>query len=213
MRKFWNVWIALLCLSTAFGQSMEGRVDYQKSKYRAAVLEVPYPPNQVEEAFDQYLKKKGSPGTNVKGFRLYRNVKLDPGKNFYGDMYVSMERKSRKEKEATTISVIVGRPNETISSRGPDDDYGIQESKAFLNGMVAEVSAHSLNVAIAAQEDVIKKTQKKFDDMISDSTDLIKKMDELRDKMKNNAEVLKGQRSTLAKEKDVLEGLRGRKKE
>lgn len=212
MKTVLSFFFACLIYSIGFAQSVEGRVDYLKSKYRAAVLEVPYPPEQVQDAFDQYMKKKGSPGTSVKGMRLYRNVKMDALKNFYGDMYVNIEKKSRREKEATTISVVVGRPNETISSRSPDDDYGLAESKQFLNKMVDEISAHSIGVAIAAQEELLKKSERKYNDLIMDSTDLIKKQTELNEKMAKNAEFLKSQRAALSKDKEALQELMGRKK-
>jgi hypothetical protein len=212
MKTLLSFFFACLIYSIGFAQSVEGRVDYLKSKYRAAVLEVPYPPEQVEDAFDQYMKKKGSPGTSVKGMRLYRNVKMDALKNFYGDMYVNIEKKSRREKEATTISVVVGRPNETISSRSPDDDYGLAESKQFLNKMVDEISAHSIGVAIAAQEELLKKSERKYNDLIMDSTDLIKKQTELNEKMAKNAEFLKSQRAALSKDKEALQELMSRKK-
>lgn len=212
MKTLLSFFFVCLIYSIGFAQSVEGRVDYLKSKYRAAVLEVPYPPEQVQDAFDQYMKKKGSPGTSVKGMRLYRNVKMDALKNFYGDMYVNIEKKSRREKEATTISVVVGRPNETISSRSPDDDYGLAESKQFLNKMVDEISAHSIGVAIAAQEELLKKSERKYNDLIMDSTDLIKKQTELNEKMAKNAEFLKSQRAALSKDKEALQELMSRKK-
>lgn len=211
-RYIYACWLLLLSFP-ALAQSVEGRVEYQKNKYRAAVLEVPYPPQQVEEAFDQYLKKQGAPGSPVRGFRLYRNVKLNGQRNFYGDLYVNTEKKSRREKEATTISVVVGRPNETITNRSPDDDYGLAEAKDFLNRMVAEVSAHSLDQAILAQEEALKKSNRKYDDLMADSSELVRRQTELNEKIGKNGESLKAQRASIAKEKEMLEGMKNKKKE
>lgn len=201
----------IVMVTGVYSQAVEGRVEYQKTTFRAAVLEVPYPPEQVSDAFDNYMKSKGSPGTPVKGYKLYRNVKISEKENFYGDMYVGVEKKSRKEKEASAISIIVGRPNEIITSRSADDDYGLAESKVFLNKMVAEVQSHNVGVEITKQEEATKKAEKKYADLQRDSTDLSKRLQEINDKISKNSATLQQQRLEIEKEKQTLETIKSRK--
>lgn len=190
--------------------AVEGNIDYQRKNHRAAIIEVPYSPEVVEDAIKEHMTKKGAPGTAVKGFRLYRNVRLTDGLN--GDMYVNVERKSRREKEVSVISVIVGRPNETITNRIGDDSYGIIEAKQYLNNLIADIEAHNLQVEIGKQEELLEKAQRKFNGFQSDSTDLVKRKAELEDKMTKNAASLQSQRADVEKQKEALESLKARRK-
>jgi hypothetical protein len=61
-----------LCLlfitGLVYGQAQEGRVEYQKSLQPAAVIELPYAPDLVNAAMNDYLSKKGNPGGRLKRF-------------------------------------------------------------------------------------------------------------------------------------------------
>src|SRR6476469_2378313 len=96
--------ISLLC----YGQAQEGTVEYQKRLQPAAVIELPYPPSVVDAAMNDYLSKKGkSRKDNVKGFSTFKNTDTVQSDSINADLYFKTERKSRKEKEVTVISLLV----------------------------------------------------------------------------------------------------------
>jgi hypothetical protein len=59
---------------------------------------------------------------------------------------------------------------------------------------------------------VIKKAEKKYNSLLSDSTDLYKKKQQLEEKITENSQSLQSQQAELEKERLALEAIRQRKK-
>ena len=204
--------LSLLAVITACAQSRasEANVEYQRKKYPAATIEVPYPAEVVEKAIDDHMARKGSPGSSAKDFRLYRGVKLN---NEVADLYVKVERKSRREKEASVVYMVAGRPNETITARTSNDNFGIGESKDYLNNVVSEIEAYYLVLNITKQDDAINSAEKKLNTLLSDSTDLSKKKIELEDKIGKNSIGIQSQKLEIEKQRQIMEALKAKKKQ
>lgn len=197
-------------MGAAQTKSMKGIAEYQKAKLPAAVIELPYAPSTVEATFNEHFSKKGQKASSSKDYQVYRGVSL--GNERY-DAYVKVERKSRREKEAAVVYMVVTKPNELITAKAGNDHNGVEHAQQFLDQLVPEVEAYQLKLDIAAQEEVIKKEEKKYASLISDSTDLAKRKLQLEEKIQQSSAALQAQQAAMEKERQALEAIRSRKKE
>lgn len=194
----------------AQAKSVQGIAEYQKSKLPAAVIELPYSPSTIEAAVDEHFSKKGQKPANSKDYKVYRNVPIGSGDRY--DAYLKVERKSRKEKEAAVVYMVVTKPNELITSKSGSDQAGVSEAREFLDNLVPDVEEYQLKLDIEAQEEVIRKAEKKYNSLLSDSTDLSKRKQQLEEKITENSQSLQSQQAELEKERQALEAIRQRKK-
>ena len=212
MKEISYVLSFILVSLLSFGQakSVQGIAEYQKSKLPAAVIELPYAPSTIEAAVEEHFSKKGQKSSNSKDYKVYRNVDIGGGDRY--DAYLKVERKSRKEKEAAVVYMVVTRPNELITAKSGSDQAGVSEAREFLNNLVTDVEEYQLNLDIAAQEEQIRKVEKKYNSLLSDSTDLYKRKAQLEEKIVENSQSLQAQQAELEKERQALEAIRKRRK-
>jgi len=214
MKKVISLFLALATTAVLYAQpqATEGTIEFQKTQQPAAVIELPYTEKIVEKAIADYMSRKGSKGSDSKGFRTFRSYKLRDSNENNSDLYFKIDRKSRKEKELTIVSVIVGKSGEDIKTRVAPDNSGIDGAKDLLNDMVAAIDAYNLEVQIQDQDDAVKKAQKKFDGLADDQKDYEKKIKNLQDKLEQNKKDQERQTDEIKKQRDALETLRGKRK-
>lgn len=198
---------------TAFAQpkAMEGVASFQGKKVPSAVLEIPYSQEIVEAAVEEHFSKKGFKAAKAKDYQLFRGVPVGSSSETF-DVYVKTERKSRREKEASIVYFVLGRPNEVISSRTADDRHGLTEAKEFLNDFTPHLEDYNLRLEIAAAEEALKKMEKKQTGLLSDSTDLAKKKQQLDEKILQNSTAMQAQLAEIEKQRLTLEATKARKK-
>jgi hypothetical protein len=193
-------------------QATEGTTDFQKTTQPAAIIELPYAENVVEKAIEDYMTRKGSKGSDSKGFKTFRGYKLRDSQDYTSDLYFKIDRKSRKEKDLTVVSLVVGRNGEDVKTRSAPDNSSIDGAKDLLNDMVASIDAYSLELQIKEQDDAVKKAQKKYDGLVSDQKDYEKKIKNLEDKLDQNKKDQDRQQDEIKKQKDILDALTGKRK-
>jgi hypothetical protein len=193
-------------------QATEGTAEYQKTQQPAAIIELPYAESTVEKAVTEYMSKKGIKGSDLKGFKTYRGYKLRDSQDYSSDLYFKIDRKSRKEKDLTVVSLVVGKNGEDVKTRSTPDNSSIDGAKDLLNDMVPSIEAYSLEVQIQEQDEVVKKAQKKFDGLSDDQKDYEKKIKALEDKLEQNKKDQEKQTEEVKKQKEILETLRGKRK-
>ncbi|MFT3826879.1 MAG: hypothetical protein QM731_23345 [Chitinophagaceae bacterium] len=205
--------ISLCTITNIFAQSRasEGKVDYQGKK-TAAIIEVPYASDVVEDAIKENMAARGIKGTSTRGFTVYRNSKVTHDRDEQGDFYFKVERKSRKDKDVSIVSLIVGRPGENIGVRTETDDHYLQEGKSFLNDILPSVEAYKLEVDIKEQDESVTTANKKLQSLIKDSVDLDAKIKGLQQKMEENKTARQAQSEEIVKQQGVLDAMRGRRK-
>jgi len=193
------------------GNAMEGKVEYQKGDKIAAVMDLPYPAEVVEDAIQDYFSKKGIKGDKSKGFNIYRGVRLREDDPELTDLHFKVERK-RREKNSSTIYLLVARPGENVGVRTSDDNYKVDEGKAFLNNIVSWVEAHNLDVEIGQQEEIVKKAERKLKNLQDDQRDLEKRIKNLEEKLEDNRKEQQKQDEEVSKQKSILEAMLARRK-
>lgn len=212
MRKFSLVAVSMFLVLTGYAQprAVKGVAELQGKKLPAAVLELPYAADMLEDAISEAMSGKGYTGTKFKDFKVYRSVEAVHGNARY-DVYIKAERKSRKDKEASVVYALLGKPNEVVSEASAGSESAVEDGKDLLNELVPKIAAYQLKLDIAAQEAFVAKMQKKETELLQDSTDLSTKLKQLNDKVLENQAALQKQRDSLEKEKQKLEAIRSRK--
>ncbi|HYE54173.1 MAG TPA: hypothetical protein VD996_04990, partial [Chitinophagaceae bacterium] len=182
--------IILICLLFAsvimYGQARDGWVESQKKQQPAAVIELPYTPDVVNAAMNQHLSKKGrSRSTDMKGFTTFRNTQIVQNDSSNADMYFKVERKSRREKEITVVSLLVGTPPE-----GTTTDtlryLNMDQAKLYLNELAPAIDAYNLELLIKDQNVSLTKAETRLKTLVTEGADLLEKRASIDKKIDDN---------------------------
>ncbi|HKP32893.1 MAG TPA: hypothetical protein VJT83_09205 [Chitinophagaceae bacterium] len=205
--------ILVLACNVALAQEpTEGKTEFQKKDQPAAVIELPYPPDVVEDAIKGYLTKKGVKGNSSKGVQIFKGTKLSDLDLSNSDLYFKVERKSRKEKDASVVYLFVTKENESPGARIDGDNYGVEGAKSFLKDMLPSIEAHNLEVDISGQEAALKKAERKYDNLTDEAKDLEKRMKKLEDNIEENKRDIEKQRIEVENQRRILETMRAKRK-
>src|SRR6478736_9376580 len=99
----------------------EVKVKFIDKEKKAASFEIPYPTEIVEKAIEERMAAKGSRPEKMRGYTLYRGVDVKQlGER--ADLYFKVERKSRKDKNVSVITVFAVSPNENAETTTTDID-------------------------------------------------------------------------------------------
>ena len=139
--------IGLLFSVIAQAQAYEGKIDYDKKKQAAFVIEFPYSPEAVENGFIMKMDKLGYKGKEEKGlfnrdkgFRVYNNAFVTEISEKKFDYIIDVERKSKKDDDRAILYLIIlkdGGENAVTDF----DGYDMDRAKAFLNNLLPFVEA------------------------------------------------------------------------
>ncbi|MCU7552969.1 hypothetical protein OCK74_27900, partial [Chitinophagaceae bacterium LB-8] len=123
----------LLLSGCVFGQAKDGIVVYKKTHQPAATISLPYEPGVITAAMDDYFSQQGSKSNELKGFKTFQNTPFIGGDSINADLYFKVSCKSKIEKDASIIDLMVGMPNEDIAARNHETHFTRQQAKEFLN--------------------------------------------------------------------------------
>lgn len=138
-----------------------------------------------------------------KGFIVFGDALLTDVSDERYDYIVKVDRKSRREKDETTLNVIISRKGEDMIPNL--DAQTIGRAKLFLTNLIPDIEEASLELQIKAQDETVVKAEKKFKDLQDEKADLEKKL-------KKNAEDLEKQQKEIESQRATLDGLKGRRK-
>ena len=138
MRKTILPLLPLLIISaTAFPQAFEGKIEYDKKKQEAFVVEYNYPPEAVEDALIKKMEELGYKGREEKGlfnkdkgFRVYKAAYVTDITSGSMDYAFKIEPK-RKGKEAVLYMVILGKDG--ANAKTMFESSAVDKAKSFLN--------------------------------------------------------------------------------
>lgn len=204
MKKTIVSFSVLLVSVFSYGQAQEGRVEYQKKTQPAAVIELPYAPSVVDAAMNDYLSKKGkSRSSDVKGFATFRNTNSIQSDSVNADLYFKTERKSRKEKEVTVISLLVV-PMDQQTNAGNLHYLDMNDAKNYLNDLAYAIDAYNLELTIKDQNDAVIKAEAKYKSLVNDGDDLEKKRIAIDEKIADNKNDQQQQLKEIENQKQIL---------
>lgn len=199
-----NAFFILIFSALHAQQVREENIKFDGKKRPGIVAEIPYPPEVVENAFRDRMGKEGYKGTPSRGWTIYKGVKLKSLGDERVDVYVNIERKSRREKDVSEVQLLL--------SKGYDNFIEKSGGREFIEEVHPVAEAMALELEIKSQEDALKKSQRKFDDLVTDSLDLEKKKKKLEDGLVENSRKQSEQKEDIQKQQAILEELRSRRK-
>jgi hypothetical protein len=207
--------IAVLLFSAPiYAQSEAGNVTVQNATLPAVVLELNYAPDLVSDALNDYLSRKGrSKREDIKGFTTYRNTQAVQGDSVNADLYFKIERKSRKEKQVTVVSLLLNKPApDAVASNSNLHYLTLEQAKAYLNGLVATVDAYDLDLKIKDQNKSVMAAETKLKHLADEGGDLENKKVSIEKKIDENKAQQQSQVNEVAEQKHRLEMLVARRK-
>lgn len=205
--------IVLLCLlhSMLFAQSRTVKVDYQKEPRPAIENDVPFPVKTVEKAIIDTFTKMGYKATSSKGFTVFKGVSMpELGPDSY-DLYFMVDKKSRKDNENSTVTLMVTKGFDNFVSESSDEKVH-NKAKTYLDSLRNTLASFDLEQQIAAQEEELKSAEKKSEDLIDDGKELEKKMRKLEDQISGNTKDQAKQVKEIEKQRQILEVMKAKRK-
>lgn len=180
--------ICMLFLSVLlFAQASEGSVEAEKKQQPAAVIELPYAPDMVRAAMNDYLSKKGkSRGADLKGFTTFRNTQLLPADSANADLFFKVERKSRQEKEITVVSLLITTPDAGTPTGDSLHYLSMEQGILYLNELQPAIEAYNLESVIKDQNESLIKAEARLKSLVNEGAELEGKKTGLEQKIRNN---------------------------
>lgn len=204
MKKILLLALSLLPAYLLFAQAQEGVVAYQKTQQPAAIIYLPYSSDVVNDALDDYLSKKGSRSDQLKGFKSFRNTRLSENDTVPADLYFKVARMSREEKGKTTLSLLVGMPNEGIAQRNPSTSITTEQAKEVLNQLVPVIEAFNLERMIKKQNESIIKEEARYKSLVKEGDDLNERRSDIEKKILANRQDQEKQTTEVNRQKQAL---------
>ena len=186
MKKIMLLSPLLLFVSFLFGQASQGLVTYQNKQQPAAVISLPYSAELINMVMNDYLSKKGSKASDIKGFKTYRNTRLMDNDSTGADLYFKIDPANTKDKVQSTVYLMVGVPNEDIANRNPGAQFTMEQAKTFLNNLLPVMESYKLEIQIRDQNDLVIREEKKSKSITDDGLDLTKRKGDLDRKIEAN---------------------------
>ncbi len=111
MKYIFSLIVSLLITGFAFAQTpMQTTVEYNGQKYPCYITEYNLPPDEAKDVIVNKLKSEGYNADKSKGFLVYRNTRLkDLNTDEAQDVFFKIERKSRKEKDKSVVTMIAAK--------------------------------------------------------------------------------------------------------
>jgi len=188
--------------AATWSQAYEGRIDYDKKKQQAIVIDYSYPPDAVQNAIVQKMGKMGYKAKEEKGlfnkdkgFLVFRNAYVTDISGDRMDFVINVERKSRKASDESVLYMIMIRNGENaLMTMEPGN---INKAKSFLNNMLPEVEAADLELRIKDQEETVARAEKKLRDLKEDQINLEKKLSDNKAEQEATQKDIEAQKQAL----------------
>jgi len=208
---------ALLLSIVSFCQAYEGKIDYDKKKQTAFVIDYDYPTDAVEDAIIKKMetlgyKAKAEKGlfNRDKGFIVFKDAFISDISSSSMDYIVKVDRKSRKESEASTLYMVLNKDGQNAVAGMESFDIG--RAKTFLNNLIPEIEDAHLELRIKSQEETVVKAGKKFKDLQDNKLDMEKKVKKLQEDIEKNSKDQENQQKEIENQNKALDLLRGKRR-
>lgn len=212
------LFISAIVLLTINGstQAYESTIEYDKKRQQAFAIDYPFPVEAVENAIIQKMSSMGYKGKEEKGmfnknkgFLVYRSAYITDISSNSMDYLIKVEQKSRKEKDASILYLVINKNSENAMNAFNADD--VIKAKDFLNKLLPDVESANLELQIKDQEDVVAKAEKKLKNLENDKEDMEKKIKKLQDDIKDNIKDQDDTQKEIQNQRKALEALKAKR--
>ncbi len=195
-----------------------GSVEYQKTQQNCTILEFNYPYKDLENATEDYVKKMGGRVKSAgKGWNVAKGVKLHKEDMNNYDLYYKVDGKGKGDRATSTMYVIVSEPGENLVATSTNSDAraavaATAGATAFFSSMGSNVGEYDLAKRISAQEEEIKKAEKKYSSLVDDGKSLESKRSKIDKDIQDNLNAQSKQSQEVDRLKALLEQTKSEKK-
>jgi hypothetical protein len=209
--KNYILFAAFVMVTLSAGAQSFGELEWQKTKIPAVVMEIPQTASVTQDAITKKLVQLGYNGKETKGVVVYKGIRIPEISTELLDIYLSVDRKSRKTKDACTVYFSVsGAPGSYV--KAGDDPILLQKINAYVNNFPVWAEAEALEREIKAQEDKFKSAEKKASDLQNESENLQKRLKKLNEDIEQNKQDIEKQKTEVENQRKALDILRSKRK-
>jgi hypothetical protein len=207
--------LMLIIVINVSAQSVNTSVKFNKTDRPALMLYLPYNEEVAEGTILTKLKEIGfepeSKGSlfwkqnKVDGFYTFKGVvlKSDSSTNVLTDLYFKVDRRGRKKENQSVIYLMTSKGAENfITDASEPQTY--TAAQRFLNSFVSETATYKHTLDIQAQEETVKKAEKKMSDLTGDERDMNSKIAKLQADLQKNKQDQLNQQVVVEAEKKKL---------
>lgn len=212
MKKIFLSAAIFFITATAFAQARTATAEYNKVMEPAVETEIPFEEKTVMKSLIEKMENKGYKGKESKGYTIFRGVNMpEIGPGTY-DFYFKTDRKSRKEKDITILTMLVSTGNEKFIGE-TDDSSVFTNAKNFLDKHNESATAYDLELQIKDQQEASDKAAKKYNNLVEDGQDLVKKKEKLEKEIVDNTKKQADQKAESEKQRQILTTLMAKRKQ
>ena len=201
--------ICMACGITVSAQVGEAVVEFNKAKRTVKSMEISDAPDIVEQAIKSKMLKSGYKPKESKGWMIFKDIDDPEISNERSDLYIKVERKSRKEKEASLVYFFASKPGDQATPVPFENN--MLSGDGFYSSIASYTVTERLEKDIRDQEEVTKKTQKKYDDLVKDQASLEKKIKNLQEDLEDNKKKQETQVTEVETQRKILEQLKSKR--
>lgn len=212
MKYIYTLLISLLVTSFSFAQvPMRTTAEYNGQKYPCYITEYNIPPQETQNVIIEKMRAQGYNADKSKGYLVYRNVKLqDLDINEAQDVLFKIDRKSRKEKDKTLVTMITAKagliPEDKVKgSKMVADIEPSANSVSFINSFQSGIDLQSYQLGVVAQQDEVAKAEKKLKSLQDAQGKIERKIKDYQSDLEVNKKDQDKQTDEIAKQKALLD--------
>ncbi|MBW7890264.1 MAG: hypothetical protein H3C48_04400 [Chitinophagaceae bacterium] len=210
MKKFF---IILFVLAGSFffasAQVTEAVVDFNRTKRTVKSMEINESPSVVEQAIRNRMLTQGFKSNDSKGWLVFKGINNPDFSEEPCDLYMKVEKKSRKEKETSVVYFFASKPNEHATP--VELSAEMLSSDGFQSQIAVNSEVEKLERDIKEQEKTTEKSQKKYDDLVKEQSTLERKIKDLQSDLEKNKQKQAEQLQDLDNQKRVLDQLKSKR--
>ena len=172
-----------LGILSANAQASAGKTSFKGREQRAALADYPYKASVVKEAIRIHMQKAGSKPGSSKGFILYKNALLNGETS---DLYFKLDETGKGDNFRTSVSLFPETPGTDPAIAAPADDEHISRAKQLLDDIRPTIQRTNAINDVSVQGDMIRKSERKLQQLTKDSIRLARKLKDLQADMDDN---------------------------
>ena len=186
-------------------QSLTGITSFNKSPQSSLIYNLPYSDEAVSGGIETKMIPFGKP-RKMKGFLMYKNVRIPEISNDALTIYFGADKKSNKDNSNAVLTMLLANEGNRFYTTEENKEL-FSKAAIYLNTFEPAVAAASLELQIKEQDEVIKKTDKKLKHLRDDKIDFENQKKKLESKIEQNTNDIIKQEQDVNKQKELLDSL------
>lgn len=211
MKKILFIFIITAAVPVLLHAQTFDQIDWQGKKVPAMTIEVYQNESVTELAIREYFEKMGFYAKSQKGTDVYKNIKLSDIDDDPYDVLVKVERKSKREKDASIVYFAMAKNYDQYIKSSSDEKLK-NRVETFINEFRKVADEKALNIEIKNQEEKSKSAEKQLKDLKEEADNLDQKILKLNEQKEEKKKEIEKQQQEVENQKKALENLLNKKK-